>query len=92
MRFPMLFYVWGHAYEFEINDNWQRIEDLIEKVGGQADIWYATNIEIYDYARAYERLLFSADGKRVYNPSVQEVWSWDGSVVRRLGGGESCCL
>lgn len=91
-RDPLLFYLWGHAYEFEINDNWQRIEDLIEKVGGQADIWYATNIEIYDYARAYERLLFSADGKRVYNPSVQEVWFWDGSVVRRLGGGESCCL
>lgn len=27
--FPLLFYVWGHGYEFDGNDNWQRMEDLL---------------------------------------------------------------
>ena len=91
-RDPLLFYLWGHAYEFEINDNWQRIEELINKVGGNADIWYATNIEIFEYAKAFGRLVFSADGKRVYNPADREVWFWDGSIVHRVAGGESYSL
>ena len=27
---PWLFYVWGHAYEFDANDNWDRIESFCE--------------------------------------------------------------
>lgn len=69
-----LFYLWGHSYEFEANDNWNVIEEFAEKVGNRSDIWYATNIEIYDYVQAWKRLEFSADGRRVYNPSVTEVW------------------
>ena len=38
------------------------------------DVWYATNGEIYDYVNAYENLVFSADGKRIYNPSKMPVW------------------
>ena len=34
----------------------------------QDDVWYATNGEIYDYVNAYENLVFSADGKRIYKP------------------------
>ena len=26
---PSLFYVWGHAYEFDGDDNWERIEELV---------------------------------------------------------------
>lgn len=44
-----MFYLWGHSYEFDNNDNWDVIENLAEYIGGREDIWYATNIEIYNY-------------------------------------------
>ncbi len=75
MRTPVkLFYVWGHSYEFEQDDNWERMEQFLGKVGGQADVWYATNGEIRDYVEAHRRLLYSVDGRFVYNPSAVSVW------------------
>ena len=71
---PKLFYLWGHAYEFEDNDNWVVIETFFREMQGLEDVWYATNIEIYDYVHAYEQLYFSADGQRVYNPTSFDVW------------------
>ena len=71
---PWLFYVWGHAYEFEINQNWDRMEKFCEMVSGKDDVWYATNMEIYDYVQAYNALQFSAKGDRVKNPSALTVW------------------
>ena len=70
----MLFYVWGHAYEFDGNDNWQRIEALAEFMARYADtVWFATNGEIMDYVNAYRRLEYSADGLAIYNPSALDV-------------------
>jgi len=69
-----LFYLWGHAYEFEANDNWQVIEDFAAKMGGHEDIWYATNIEIVDYLNAAHQLQSSADGRMLYNPTATAVW------------------
>jgi hypothetical protein len=71
---PYLFYLWGHSYEFEANDNWHIIEDFAEYTGNRDDIWYATNIEIYDYIEAYNRLVFSAGGNRIKNPTDKKVW------------------
>lgn len=71
---PALFYLWGHTYEFERDDNWEIIEDFFRLLTGKADVWYATNIELYDYIKAYEALVYSADGKRVYNPAATDVW------------------
>ena len=71
---PRLFYVWGHTFEFERNHNWDRMDAFMEKISGREDIWYATNGEIFDYVKAYESLEFSADGKRVYNPTKIPVW------------------
>ena len=73
-RFPRLLYIWGHAFEFEHNNNWDRLESICEKLSGREDIWYATNIEIYDYVTAYRSLVYSADNTRVYNPTLIEVW------------------
>lgn len=69
-----MFYLWGHTYEFDDHDNWDVIERFAEKMSGRDDIWYATNIEIYDYVQAYRSLIFSADGLVVYNPTVTEVF------------------
>ena len=71
---PQLFYLWGHSYEFEGNDNWDRIVEIAEKISGKSDIWYANNIDIYNYIKAYKALVFSADMTKVYNPSALEVF------------------
>ncbi len=71
---PRLFYLWGHSYEFNDQNNWEVIEAFAEKVGGRDDVWYATNIEVYDYVKAYESLVYSADTTLVHNPSATDVW------------------
>ena len=71
---PAMFYLWGHSYEFNNNDNWEIIEEFCQKASGKEDIWYATNIEIYEYVEAYRSLVFSADGTMVYNPTATEVY------------------
>ena len=71
---PKLFYLWGHSYEFDDNDNWNVIEEFASYIGGKDDIWYATNGEIFLYAQAFDRLQFSANGEFVYNPSVIDVY------------------
>lgn len=41
----MLFYVWGHSYEFDVNNNWDRMEEFCKMMSGKADIFYGTNRE-----------------------------------------------
>jgi peptidoglycan/xylan/chitin deacetylase (PgdA/CDA1 family) len=71
---PYLFYLWGHSYEFEVYNNWNVIENFAKYIGNRDDIWYATNIEIYNYVDDYNRLVFSIDGKRIKNPSNRKIW------------------
>lgn len=73
-RAPWLFYLWGHAHEFHNNNNWEKLDQICEKLGGRDNIWYATNIEVCDYVKAFESLIFSADGRRIYNPTLKTVW------------------
>ena len=73
-RQPRLFYLWGHSYEFDRDDNWDRLETICEKLSGKEDIWYSTNMQIYDYVTAYQALVYSADGTRIYNPTLQTIW------------------
>ncbi|MCD7826130.1 MAG: polysaccharide deacetylase family protein [Clostridiaceae bacterium] len=42
---PLLFYVWGHSYEFDVNRNWDRMERFCRMIGGRDDIFYGTNRE-----------------------------------------------
>jgi len=42
---PKLFYIWGHAYEFDIHDDWARFEEFLEMISGREDIFYGTNTE-----------------------------------------------
>ena len=71
---PWLFYVWGHTYEFDVRNNWGVIEEFAEYIGSKDDIWYATNMEICEYTKAYQRLIFSIDDHRVYNPTAYTIW------------------
>ena len=70
----MMFYLWGHSYEFDDNDNWHIIEKFAELSGGNDDVWYATNIEIYEYVNAYKSLISTIDESVIYNPTAIDVW------------------
>ena len=67
-------YIWGHSYEFDRENNWNIIEEFCEYASGRDDIWYATNIEIYDYVKAYDDLQVSVERGIVHNPSSIDVW------------------
>ena len=71
---PLLFYMWGHSYEFDRDGNWDMIERFCAQAGGRDDVWYATNIEIVDYINALRALKFSADRTLVQNVSPQDVF------------------
>ncbi len=71
---PRVLYVWGHSYEFNDKNNWERIEQLAEFIGGREDIWYATNGEIYDYVTAYDNLKWGVNCKFVHNPTATDVY------------------
>lgn len=87
-QYLKLMYVWGHSYEFDNDNNWEVIEKFCEFMGGRADIWYATNIEIIDYMQVLKNLQFSADGSAVYNPSAQSAWlAVDDEKIVEVPGG-----
>ncbi len=44
-----LFYIWGHSYELDINDDWTFFEEFCEKISNKDDILYCTNREAFDY-------------------------------------------
>lgn len=43
-----LFYIWGHSYEFDAYNSWDRFEEFCKKISGRDDVLYATNIEVYN--------------------------------------------
>lgn len=72
--FPKLFYIWGHSFEFDRKNNWDHIEEVCSRISGKDDVWYATNIEIYEYITAYNSLITSADGDIIYNPTLHTIY------------------
>ena len=69
-----MFYLWGHSYEFDNDDNWEVIENFAEYIGNREDIWYATNGEIVEYLQLSEQLIFSANGSFVKNPTSVDIY------------------
>lgn len=88
-RDPYLFYLWGHSYEFEANDNWQVIEEFAGYMGNRDDVWYATNIEIYDYIDDFKRLRFSIGCTRVKNPTARTLWFESGGRIYEIAPGQT---
>ncbi len=83
-----LFYVWGHSYEFNYNNNWELIEEFCRKMSGKDDVWYATNIEIYDYFNAMKNIRMAVDCSSAYNPSAVDVWLSIDSMPVKIPAGE----
>lgn len=89
---PGLFYLWGHSFEFENNKNWDLLDKICSALSNKPDVWYATNIEIYDYVSAYDSLIFSADGSTVYNPTLLTVWFTEDGKLFSVKSGETLII
>lgn len=88
-EFAQLFYLWGHSYEFDRDDNWKVIEEFAEFIGNRNNIWYATNIEIYEYIQAYHQLVYSMDGNMVYNPTGTTLYFEVGKQIYKVEPGKT---
>ena len=71
------------------NNNWELLEEICEKIYDKDDIWYATNMEIYEYVNAYNSLVYSADGTIIYNPTLFELYFDIDGVEYKIGSGET---
>ena len=87
-----MFYLWGHSYEFDSKNNWDVIENFCKTIGNKEDVWYATNMEIYNYVNAYNSLYKSMDGTKVYNPSAIEVYFRENGKTYSVKPGETIKL
>ena len=88
-RGPRLFYLWGHAFEFERDNNWDLLDRICESLGGREDVWYATNMEVYEYIMAYRSLVYSADNSMVYNPTLKTIWFDRDGTLYKIEPGET---
>ena len=86
---PMLFYLWGHSYEVEADNNWEVMEQFAATVGGKADIWYATNIEIYDYCQDFGQMIFNTAMTLCVNPTARDLWFVYGEKEVHVLAGET---
>lgn len=43
---PQIFYIWGHSYEFDIDNTYDKFEEFCQMISGKSDIFYGTNKEI----------------------------------------------
>lgn len=71
---PLLYYVWGHAYQLDAYQDWEAMEKFLSLIGGHEEIWYADNMEICTYMQAVNRLIYSSCGTYITNPSSLDVW------------------
>jgi len=71
---PIL-YIWGHSYEFAIEDNFKIMDEIGQMLSDREDIYYATNMEICTYIKAAE-LVYYKKRERGYlvNPSAEDVY------------------
>ena len=87
-----IFYIFGHSFEFDHDNNWDMIERFCQKASGNPMTWYATNIEIVDYVNAVKQLRFTWDRRFVYNPSAVDVWVEVGGEAVKIPSGKTVDL
>ena len=82
---PRMFYLWGHTAEFRNDNNWEVIENFLKFMNEHKEqIWFATNIEICEYHKAYQALEYSVspETRMIYNPTAKEIWLARGNWYR----------
>ena len=87
-----LFYIWGHSYEFDRQNNWDLIESICAAIANKPDVWYTTNIDYKRYITAARSLISTVDGTVVHNPSGIPVWIEAGGKLIDVRPGQTVTL
>lgn len=43
---PMILYIWGHSYEFDVDNNWDHIESIFKRLANRPELYYGTNEDV----------------------------------------------
>lgn len=56
-----ILYIWGHSYEFDIHNTWEKFEEFLRMIAGKKDIFYGTNREVlrnsFDHLNSVEEAI-----------------------------------
>jgi len=85
-----VFHIWSHAYEFD--RDWADLERIFKPLSGKPDVWYCTNIELFDYEAARNRVVIAANLKSAYNPSAVKVSIKAGNKIIDVPAGKTVRL
>jgi peptidoglycan/xylan/chitin deacetylase (PgdA/CDA1 family) len=72
-KYSGVFFIWGHGYEFPRKNDWAGLERIYKPLSGKPDVWYCTNIQLFDYEEARKRIVIAANLASAYNPSAVSV-------------------
>jgi len=64
-----VFFVWGHSYEFHVQNDWPALECIFKPLAHKPDVWYCTNIDLFNYQAARTSLQLGANARCAHNPS-----------------------
>lgn len=81
-----------HSYTIDTEEKWSLLFERLERLAHHDEIWYATNIEVVRYIKAFRSLIFSLEHEYVYNPSALDVWIWTESGTAKIGAGGTVAL
>ena len=81
-----------HSYCIDSEEKWELCFRRLERLAHRDDLWYATNIELVRYIKAYRSLIFSLEHEYVFNPTAYDVWIWTEAGTARIGAGETVRL
>ncbi len=87
---PMLFYVWGHSSE--LDGKWEILDDFCSLMSKDENIWYATNMEIYEYVNAYKSLIFNVSNTLCTNPTLHAVYFETEKNTYKVNPGETITI
>ena len=87
-----LFYIWGHSYEFDRDNTWDYMENVLKELSGKDNVWYATNIEIKDYLTAARNLISSLDGTMLCNRYALPVYIESSGQIIKINPGETVSI
>ena len=77
-----VFYLWGHSYEFALDDNFDLLAEICRSLASQKDLINLTNGEIYCYVNA-ATMVYYRDGTFI-NPSGIDVYLQAGKAKQPL--------
>ena len=66
-------HLWGHGFEFERRNDWAALDRIYKPLSGRSEVWYCTNLQLFDYEAARQRVVIAANRRTAFNPSANPV-------------------